>query len=118
MVEAIVGDIEDEHDETETPVQAAGNGAFIVEARATLDEVSEAVGFDFASLGDAEEVDTIGGLVTASAGRFRAGARFQRAGGLRIRDSRRRSAPDQAPETLVDRVPAIGFVAGRGAGEA
>ena len=34
-----------------------------------LDEVSEAVGFDFASLADAEEVDTIGGLVTASAGR-------------------------------------------------
>jgi CBS domain containing-hemolysin-like protein len=27
------------------------------------------VGFDFASLSDAEEVDTIGGLVTASAGR-------------------------------------------------
>ncbi len=31
--------------------------------------MSEAVGFDFASLADAEEVDTIGGLVTASAGR-------------------------------------------------
>ena len=39
------------------------------EARASLDEVSEAVGFDFASLADAEEVDTIGGLVTAAAGR-------------------------------------------------
>ncbi len=47
----------------------AGGGAFIVEARRPLDEVSEAVGFDFASLADAEEVDTIGGLVTASAGR-------------------------------------------------
>ncbi len=69
VVESIVGDIEDEHDETETPIHAAGGGVFIVEARAPLDEVSEAVGFDFASLADAEEVDTIGGLVTASAGR-------------------------------------------------
>jgi CBS domain containing-hemolysin-like protein len=69
VVEAIVGDIEDEHDETETPIHDAGGGAFIVEARAPLDEVSEALGFDFASLADADEVDTIGGLVTASAGR-------------------------------------------------
>ena len=69
VMESIVGDIEDEHDETETPIHPAGGGAFIVEARASLDDVSEAVGFDFASLADAEEVDTIGGLVTASAGR-------------------------------------------------
>jgi len=69
VVESIVGDIEDEHDETEPPVHAEGDGAFIVEARAPLEEVSEAVGFDFASLADAEEVETIGGLVTASAGR-------------------------------------------------
>jgi len=69
VVEAIVGDIEDEHDETETPIHTAGDGVFIVEARAPLEEVSEAVGFDFASLADAGEVDTIGGLVTASAGR-------------------------------------------------
>jgi CBS domain containing-hemolysin-like protein len=70
VVEAIVGDIEDEHDEAETPeLQASGDGAFIVEARAPLEDVSAAVGFDFASLADAEEVDTIGGLVTVSAGR-------------------------------------------------
>jgi hemolysin (HlyC) family protein len=69
VVESIVGDIEDEHDEAETPIHSSGDGVFIVEARAPLDAVSEAVGFDFASLADAEEVDTIGGLVTASAGR-------------------------------------------------
>ena len=70
VVESIVGDIEDEHDETEPPdLHPAGDGAFVVEARASLDDVSEAMGFDFASLADAEEVDTIGGLVTASAGR-------------------------------------------------
>ena len=69
VVESIVGDIEDEHDETETPIHPADGGAFIIEARASLDDVSEALGFDFASLADADEVDTIGGLVTASAGR-------------------------------------------------
>jgi CBS domain containing-hemolysin-like protein len=70
VVESIVGDIEDEHDETEaSELHPAGDGAFVVEARAALDDVSEAMGFDFASLADAEEVDTIGGLVTASAGR-------------------------------------------------
>jgi CBS domain containing-hemolysin-like protein len=70
VVESIVGDIEDEHDETETPeLHSVGDGVFIVEARAPLDDVSKAVGFDFASLADAEEVDTIGGLVAAAAGR-------------------------------------------------
>ena len=69
VVESIVGDIEDEHDEADTPIHSAGDGVFVVEGRAPLGDVSDAVGFDFASLADAEEVDTIGGLVTASAGR-------------------------------------------------
>jgi CBS domain containing-hemolysin-like protein len=70
VMEAIVGDIEDEHDEDEAPeLQASDDGAFIAEARAPLDAVSEAVGFDFSSLPEAEEVDTIGGLITAAAGR-------------------------------------------------
>ena len=70
VMEAIVGDIEDEHDEDEPPeLTAAGDGGFIAEARAPLDVVSETVGFDFASLPEAEGVDTIGGLVTAVAGR-------------------------------------------------
>ena len=70
VVESIVGDIEDEHDEDETPEsRAAGDGGFFAEARAPLEDVSEAVGFDFASLPEAEDVDTIGGLITAAAGR-------------------------------------------------
>lgn len=70
VVESIVGDIEDEHDEAETPeLHLTGDGAFVVEGRASLDDLSKAMSFDFASLADAEEVDTIGGLVTASVGR-------------------------------------------------
>jgi CBS domain containing-hemolysin-like protein len=70
VVESIVGDIEDEHDEAETPtIHPAGDGVYVVEARAPLDEVSTALGFDFVKLPDADEVDTIGGLLTATAGR-------------------------------------------------
>lgn len=69
VVESIVGDIEDEHDEAESPIHPIADGAFIVEARASLADVSAAVGFDFASLAEADGVDTIGGLVTALAGR-------------------------------------------------
>jgi CBS domain containing-hemolysin-like protein len=70
VVEAIVGDIEDEHDEDEAPeLHASGDGGWIAEARAPLDAVSEAAGFDFSSLPEAEEVDTIGGLLTAATGR-------------------------------------------------
>ncbi len=70
VMEAIVGDIEDEHDEDETPeLHATGDGGWIAEARASLDAVSEAAGFDFSSLPEADEVDTIGGLITAAAGR-------------------------------------------------
>ena len=70
VMEAIVGDIEDEHDEDEAPeLHPSGDGGWIAEARASLDDVSEAAGFDFSSLPEAEEVDTIGGLITAAAGR-------------------------------------------------
>jgi CBS domain containing-hemolysin-like protein len=70
VMESIVGDIEDEHDEAEAPeLHASTDGGWIAEARAPLDAVSEATGFDFASLPEAEEVDTIGGLITAAAGR-------------------------------------------------
>ncbi len=70
VVEAIVGDIEDEHDEADRPeIVASGEGSYIVEARASLEDVSKAIGFDFSALADAEDVDTIGGLLTAAAGR-------------------------------------------------
>jgi CBS domain containing-hemolysin-like protein len=70
IVETIVGNIEDEHDEAEGEQIALGaDGKYTVEARAPLDEVAKAVGLDVADLEQAEDVDTIGGLVAAFAGR-------------------------------------------------
>jgi CBS domain containing-hemolysin-like protein len=69
IVEIVVGDIEDEHDTAEGPrIAAVATGGFVADARADLDEVSEAIGTDISTISDAEDVDTIGGLVTALAG--------------------------------------------------
>jgi CBS domain containing-hemolysin-like protein len=69
IVEMIVGDIEDEHDSGESPkIEAATDGNFIADARAGLSDVFDATGADLTAIGDAEEVDTLGGLVTALAG--------------------------------------------------
>lgn len=69
IVEMIVGNIEDEHDESESPkIERAEDGTFIVDARASLGDVSQVVGHDLNAIVDAEDVDTLGGLVTSLAG--------------------------------------------------
>ena len=50
IVEVIVGDIEDEHDEAEGPlIQKTADGSFIADARASLEEVSTATGVDLST---------------------------------------------------------------------
>ncbi len=70
IVEQIVGEIDDEHDEDETPtVMRQPDGAFFADARASLDDVRAAVGAEF-DVGDvAEEVDTLGGYLVMQIGR-------------------------------------------------
>jgi CBS domain containing-hemolysin-like protein len=69
IVEMIVGDIEDEHDVGEDPkVVMALDGSYIADARAGIDDVSAMIGVDLESDKDAEEVDTLGGLIGALAG--------------------------------------------------
>ena len=70
IVETVVGDIEDEHDEGETSdVVASGPDFWLADARAELDEVAEALDYDFSGVGLDEDVETIGGLVVSLAGR-------------------------------------------------
>jgi CBS domain containing-hemolysin-like protein len=71
IVEQIVGEIADEHDEDELPAVAQQpDGSFVADARATIEDVVGTVGNDF-DVGDAaEEVDTIGGYLVTRAGRL------------------------------------------------
>jgi CBS domain containing-hemolysin-like protein len=71
IVEQIVGEIGDEHDEEETPsVLRQPDGSFIADARTSLEDVTAALGVEF-DVGDAaDEVDTIGGYIVAQVGRL------------------------------------------------
>lgn len=69
IVEMIVGDIEDEHDDEESPkIERENEGSFVVDARASLEDVSKTIGQDLAMITDAEDIDTLGGLITSLAG--------------------------------------------------
>jgi CBS domain containing-hemolysin-like protein len=71
IVEQIVGEIADEHDEDETPQVARQNdGSFVADARMRLEDVASVVGNDFDPGTAAEEVDTLGGYLVTRAGRL------------------------------------------------
>lgn len=71
IVEQIVGDIADEHDEDESAdVVRQPDGSYVADARAKIEDVVGIVGHDF-DIGDAaEEVDTLGGYLVTRAGRL------------------------------------------------
>jgi CBS domain containing-hemolysin-like protein len=69
LVEEIVGDIEDEFDETEAPqMKSEGRGVMLADARVTIEDFEERYG-PLVSEEERDEVDTLGGLVAALAGR-------------------------------------------------
>lgn len=71
VIEAVVGEIDDEHDETiANQIVARAGGVFEIDARVALEELQTAVGHSLITedLAD-EDIDTAAGLVTALAGR-------------------------------------------------
>ncbi len=67
VLEQIVGEIDDEHDETEDGsalIAAQADGQFVVDALTPIADFNERFGADF----NDDEYDTIGGLVTAEIG--------------------------------------------------
>ena len=69
LVELIVGDIADEHDEAETAaVTRQSDGSFIATGRASLDDVRAVIGEEFDVGEAAQEVDTLGGYLVMRAG--------------------------------------------------
>ena len=70
IVEMLVGDIEDEHDDEEAMFARQSDDTFIADARAELEEIAAAIGPDFDVSGQLNEVDTLGGLIYAELGRI------------------------------------------------
>jgi CBS domain containing-hemolysin-like protein len=69
IIEEIVGDIADEHDEDEQQVRKIEDGVFIADARVDLDDLHEQTGLELAPEDPEQDVDTLGGLVVALLGR-------------------------------------------------
>ena len=64
LLEAVVGDIEDEHDDEEAAlVVKQADNVYVAEARASLEELKKVIGPDFDPVEFSQEADTLGGLV-------------------------------------------------------
>ncbi len=70
LVEAIVGEIDDEHDEVEVPlIVESRKGQFEVDGRAEVEELEQRLGVDFLPEDRDDDIDTVAGLVASLAGR-------------------------------------------------
>ena len=70
VIEAVVGEIDDEHDKAAAVgIVARAGGIFEVDGRVPLEDLEEALHQDLATPDLDEEIDTAAGLVTALAGR-------------------------------------------------
>ena len=110
LVEMIVGDIADEHDEREMPaVTRQNDGSFLANGRASLDDVRAVIGEEF----DVGECRARGRYARRLSGHSRrpcSGARRIGAwtGTVRGRSARCRSAPGQAGQDLSPQGPPTG----------
>jgi CBS domain containing-hemolysin-like protein len=70
VIEAVVGEIDDEHDEAAAiQIVARAGGVFEIDARVDLEELEAALGRRLTTEDLEEDIDTAAGLVTALAGR-------------------------------------------------
>lgn len=70
IVEMVVGDIEDEHDDEEAMFSRTSEDVLVADARVELEEIAEAIGPDFDIRDQLEDVDTLGGLIFSALGRI------------------------------------------------
>ncbi|MFT4000115.1 MAG: hemolysin family protein [Rhizobium sp.] len=70
IVEMVVGDIDDEHDDEEVMFKRVSEDVFVADARVELEEIAAAIGPDFDISEQVDEVDTLGGLIFSALGRI------------------------------------------------
>ncbi|HEV7436381.1 MAG TPA: hemolysin family protein [Pseudorhizobium sp.] len=70
IVEMVIGDVEDEHDDEEVMFSRTGEDIFVADARIELEEIAKAIGSDFDIRDSMEDVDTLGGLIFSALGRI------------------------------------------------
>jgi CBS domain containing-hemolysin-like protein len=74
LIEPIVGNIEDEHDDSEPEIKivtpSKGQSYWEVDARVDIEDFEKEFGRDIATPEEDEEVDTLGGVVFSLAGRI------------------------------------------------
>ncbi|MCC7321784.1 MAG: HlyC/CorC family transporter [Rubellimicrobium sp.] len=111
LVETVVGAIDDEHDEAEdAPIRRDRDGSWLIDAGAELEDLCRAIGHALTAheAVDAEDVDTVGGLVFLLAGHVPVrgevvahpeGYTFEviEADRRRVRRLRLRPPPDRSP---------------------
>lgn len=70
LIETVIGEIEDEHDEAEgTLWKEESPGVFVAQANAPLEEIEAAIGLKLRTDEDDEDIDTLGGIVFLRTGR-------------------------------------------------
>lgn len=70
LIEAVVGEIRDEYDDTEPQITARPAGVYEADGRAPLDDLERLLDAELVPPDFEEEIDTVAGLVTALAGRL------------------------------------------------
>ncbi len=70
IVEMVVGDIDDEHDDEEAMFTQTSDDVFVADARVELEELAEAIGPDFEIADRVDDIDTLGGLIFSALGRI------------------------------------------------
>jgi CBS domain containing-hemolysin-like protein len=70
LIEAVVGDIDDEYDEASAQILSRPGGVYDADGRTPLEELEELLGVELSPPELEEEIDTVAGLVSAIAGRL------------------------------------------------
>ena len=85
IVDEIVGDIDDEHDDEGPLIQPLGEGVYFADGRMDIDDLEELLKVDLLPDKDDEEVDTVGGLLFSLVGRMPApGEMIDHSSGIRF----------------------------------